>query len=157
VATPGRANGIDGGAGDASNAKRRDMRFRHLLILAVLVVPCAAGCAPDLKAEAQQQLSQIGAKELRIDAARIYKDVFAGRAPAFEEVRPAVWPASFQAFHPHHVGAAPDGISLSLARSREGESGLYIVPWQMERVPAATSHASFQPLAEGIYWYSFRD
>jgi hypothetical protein len=115
------------------------------------------GACADPRRDAERKLGQVGVEKLRGDAARIYKDVFAGRAPAFEEVRPAVWPESFRAFAPHHVGAAPDGISLALTRSRDAESGLYIVPLQMDHTPRATPRAALEQLAEGIYWYSFQD
>jgi hypothetical protein len=114
------------------------------------------GCSKDKNRRvAEERLREVGAQILREDAARIYKDVFAGRGPKFEEVRPATWPKSFRAFEPRFVGAYPDGISLALNRSREVESGLYIVPMHMEHAPAPTARASFQQLAEGIYWYSF--
>jgi hypothetical protein len=132
------------------------MRCFLPLLACALVVTGSSGCT-DAKADAERKVAEVGVAQLRKDAARIYKDVFARPAPPFEEVHASMWPASFRAFHPHHVGVASDGISLSLVHSRDAESGLYIVPWQMERTPSATPNASFQPIADGIYWYSFRE
>ena len=134
-------------------AHRRLIRARRIvgsIILAALLPGCS-----DVQRTAEEKIALVGAPTLRNDAARLYKDVFAGRAPEFEEVREAAWPPSFRAFAPRHVGAYPDGISLALRRSRDRESGLYIVPLHMEHAPAPTARASFQRLSEGIYWYSF--
>ena len=114
----------------------------------------AVACA-DAKQLAEKRLQQVGAKTLREDAARLYKNVFAGRKSDFEEVKASDWPRSFRQFAPRHVGAYPDGLSLALSGDRRAESGLYIVPAEMEHTPVSTARASFQQLAEGVYWYSF--
>ncbi len=100
-------------------------------------------------------MQQVGTKQLRTDAARVYKDVFASSAPEFTSVRSNQWPASFQRFSPVHVGAFADGIALALTDEGELEAGLYIVPLAMDLTPADTPHATFERLDDGVFWYVF--
>ena len=85
----------------------------------------------------------------------LYKNVFAGRAPDFREVRPEDWPDSFRRFSPRYVGAYQDGVVLALTKAGSTEAGLYVIPQHMERVPKGSARASFQALAPGVYWYTF--
>jgi hypothetical protein len=94
---------------------------------------------------------------LRSDAARLYKDLFASRAAEYTAVKESQWPKSFHRFRPLHVGAYVDGISITLLKDADAEAGIYIVPLHMEFVPVSTPRAAFEPLVEGVYWFSFAD
>lgn len=97
----------------------------------------------------------MGTMRLREEAALIYKDLFAGEAPAYASIKRDDWPGLFRAFEPENVGAYRDGFALALVRTRDRESGLYVIPAQMEVQPRATARTHFERIEEGIYWYSF--
>jgi hypothetical protein len=105
---------------------------------------------------AESQLRNGGDIRLRHDAAMIYKDLFAGTGkPDFVEVWYRDWPTSFQRLAPLHVGAYHDGVIIALRASLDNESGLYIIPESMDKVPNGERGSTFIKLREGIYWYSF--
>ena len=130
--------------------------LRTLLAL-VWVLLLAAGCTADPRRRAEAALRDGGAERLRHDAARVYKDAFAGhKRVTFVEVWYKEWPVSFQELRPLHVGAYLDGISIALRADERGESGLYIVPKTMEHQPTVEHGAKYERLADGVFWYSFR-
>lgn len=92
---------------------------------------------------------------LREEAALIYKNLFAGGAPAYATIKRDDWPALFRVFEPENVGVYRDGFALALVRSRDRESGLYVIPAHMEVEPRGTPRTRFERIDEGIYWYSF--
>jgi len=115
-----------------------------------------AGCAPNPRKRAEAELRHGAAEQLRLDAARLYKDTFSGHGrPDFVEVWYKEWPASFEKLRPLHVGVYHDGISIALQTHDGGESGLYIVPQSMEHQPTDERGAKFEQLADGVFWYSF--
>jgi hypothetical protein len=126
------------------------------LVSVVICLSLVTGCA-DPKQRAAELVRRNDVTRLRRDAALLYKDLFAGHGEKFFAVRSKSWPKSFKAFSPIRVGAYRDGISLALEASSAAESGLYIIPWQMDVVPSTNRGAQFQQLAEGVYWYSFGD
>ena len=128
--------------------------LRTLLIFACVLL--GSGCTADPRRRAEGELRGGGAERLREDAARVYKDAFAGhRKLEFVEVWYKEWPKSFQDLRPLHVGAYPDGISIALRADERGESGLYIVPKTMEHQPTIEHGAKYERIADGIFWYSF--
>lgn len=107
------------------------------------------------RGKADRILTATDARQLRREAAHLYKDVFAAFGAEMKVVSSSRWPATFQRFAPVRVSAFPDGFSLTLETGAETESGLYIVPLDMEHAPAASPRARFQRLQDGIYWYQF--
>ena len=127
------------------------MPKRLPLLLCLLAL---ASCTPPRR-HAEKLLREIGPAQLREEAAVLYKDFFAANAPDYSTVKETQWPAVFGAFQPDHIGAYRDGFALALTSDRDTESGLYIIPAQMNHEPHATARSRFERLADGIYWYSF--
>lgn len=125
------------------------------LLAAGFALALAACSSP--RERAASTLAQVGAGQLRSDAALLYKRIFAGHGTDFVVVRPREWPQSFRSFAPIRVGAYPDGISIALESKDSGEAGIYIVPATMEHRPPAAPGARFERLADGVYWYAFGD
>ncbi|HEX8295182.1 MAG TPA: hypothetical protein VF593_02710, partial [Chthoniobacteraceae bacterium] len=115
---------------------------------AALLVP---GCG-DRRARAEETLGEVGASQLRSDAALLYKGAFATPGADFVLVKSSQWPASFHRFQPIRVGAFRDGISLTLLTSSGTEAGLYIVPQSMDQPPSKSRGGTFEPIGEGVYW-----
>jgi len=124
------------------------------VFLAFTMLLCLSGCF-DKRRSAERAIQEIGVQSLRKDAAQLYKDVFAPAAPEFLNVGDSLWPETFRRLGAQQVGAYPDGFSLLLVKRGATESGLYIVPLHMEKVPPETAHARFQRIVDGIYWYDF--
>lgn len=114
-----------------------------------------AACAEPREA-ALIRMQSVGPERLRRDAARLYKDVFAARSPEFVPVRITQWPASFRRLVPLHVGAYPDGFAIALEQDGDNESGLYVIPDSIDRLPSDTARAQFEPIEDGVFWYTFR-
>ena len=94
--------------------------------LALVVSACSA------RRDAESKLAEVGIPRLREQAALLYKNAFAGTAPAFATVKSEDWPATFRALNPSHVGAYRDGFTLALERRDGVESGLYVIPQHMD-------------------------
>jgi hypothetical protein len=118
------------------------------------MVMASAGCSSPRR-KAERVLEKVGTARLREQAALMYKDLFAGEAPAYAAIKRNDWPALFRAFEPQQVGAYRDGFALALMRTRDRESGLYIIPALMDVEPRATKRSRFERIDEGVYWYSF--
>jgi hypothetical protein len=87
---------------------------------------------------------------MRKEAAVLYKNVFAAAAPtSFRTLKVDECPATFRMFNPQHVVAYRDGFGLALQRGPSGESGLYVVPAQMDVAPNPGRRARFERIAEG--------
>jgi hypothetical protein len=128
------------------------MPARFVFLLSLLLV--VSGCdSPRVRAE--KKLRQTGNGRLRAEAAVLYKDIFSSDASPFVAIKTDSAPASFRAFEPLSVGAYRDGFSLALQRRGGIETGVYVIPEQMELVPQSRGRARFERIAEGIYWYSF--
>ncbi len=127
------------------------IRQALLIFLAILTL---AGC-DTRRSAAEAGLRDAGPERLRADCARMYKDLFASRAPEYTALKQSLWPKSIVQFKPLHVGAFADGIAVALEDSGEAEAGIYIVPLGMDHIPTPTDHAKFIPMSEGIFWYSF--
>ena len=121
-----------------------------LLLLAALLLSCGKQAN-----SIESIVKEVGPEQLRRDAAVLYKQAFSSRHKRFVLIQKDTWPASFQRFEPIRVGAYQDGFSLTLATTPQLESGVYVVPWDMERVPAQTVGTHFEKLADGIFRYSF--
>jgi hypothetical protein len=129
------------------------MRSRFPILLCLLAY-LLASCAPPRK-KAENLLKEIGPARLREDVAPLYKNTFAGNMPGGVTIRSEDWPRLVRAFNPEHVSVYRDGFSLALDRDRNMESGLYVVPAQMDVKPRPTERTRFEPIGEGVYWYSF--
>lgn len=100
-------------------------------------------------------MNKVGVARLREDAARFYKDMFARPTAEFTPLKPVHWPASFHEMRPLQVGVYRDGFTLTFYSKPNLESGLYVVPLQMDHIPAERPNVKYEPVVEGIYWYSF--
>ena len=107
----------------------------------------------DPRKTAQAQIYEIGVPRLRYDAALLHKQLFAGPSTEYLTLKPSQWPPSFKLLSPQQVGASLDGFSLAISGEASSESGIHITPTGMSLAPKAT-HAKFEKIADGIYWYS---
>ncbi|MEQ1860008.1 MAG: hypothetical protein ABMA13_08735, partial [Chthoniobacteraceae bacterium] len=105
-----------------------------------------SGCGSP-RERAGETLQKVGADQLRADAALLYKNLFASTGPDFTLIKQSDWPASFRVFAPQQVGAYRDGFSLALERQGGLESGLYVIPNQMEIEPRSAGRAQFERIA----------
>ncbi len=124
------------------------------LILALLAM-CLAGCG-DARSRASEVVRHHGAVALRTQADFYYKDLYAAHRQSPTTIGPEHWSDAFIEFDPIRITVYRDGIGLTLEEAGGEESGLYIVPLHMEHLPTPSAWASFEPLFEGIYWYSFK-
>jgi hypothetical protein len=125
---------------------------------ALLLLPalCVLGCGRQTDS-IESTLRAVGPERLRQDAAVLYKQAFSAHETKFVVIPKSAWPASFRRFQPMRVGAYQDGFSLTLATTPQAESGIYVVPLHMERVPAQSAGTHFEQLADGVFRYSFRN
>jgi hypothetical protein len=114
----------------------------------------AAGCS-DARRNALAKVREIGPERLRTEAALTYKNLFAGPGSGLFALKENQWPTSFARLEPEHVVAYPNGFSIALTRDGVTEAGVFVVPLHMEQRPSSSSRATFEQLAEGIFWYSF--
>lgn len=115
-----------------------------------------AGCGETPREKAEARLRKLDAAVLRGEAAKLYKDLFASSAPPYSVIKVGAWPASFRALDPLQVGAYRDGFTLSFHLRGGVESGIYVIPAQMDVEPESKGRARFERIADGIYWYSFQ-
>lgn len=129
------------------------MNLRISLALATLTVAVGSCTRPERKARGV--LQRVGAGALRQQAAVLYKDLFAAPKTGLITIKRGDWPAGFALFEPLSVGAYRDGFALALERGSERESGIYVIPAQMDVQPRGTQRTHFERIEEGIYWYVF--
>lgn len=127
------------------------MSSRWLLFSSLLLASCT-----DLREKAERTLQETGAEVLREEAAFLYKERFGGSGTEFSVVDRSAWPPTFRRFKPRRVGAYPDGFSLALATDADTERGLFVIPQYLDlQTPRWAAEATFEPLAEGVFWYAF--
>ena len=122
---------------------------KRLLAVLILLLPACS----DPRADAQKQLHEIGIPRLRYDAALLYKQLYAGPTADYIPLKPSQWPPSFRQLAPRQIGATREGFTFTLSGKASSESGLHICPTGMTTTPHAT-HAHYERLEDGIYWYS---
>lgn len=110
-----------------------------------------AACA-DLRKEAVAKIDAAEAKELRIETAKIYKDLRGRYATEYIPLKPAAWPARFKKYKPKRVGLYPDGIALVLDGDATSEQGLHITPLTMDLAPTR-GRIRYEKVQDGVYWY----
>ena len=128
------------------------LHFRFILLCGVAI--CVVACNSPRRS-AEKTLRQVGPERVREEAAVLSKNLFAAASTSFFNLKVEECPTTFRRFNPNHVVAYRDGFSLALERGPSGESGLYVVPAQMEVSPNPGRRARFQRIVDGIYWYSF--
>jgi hypothetical protein len=124
-------------------------------LLALTSLLTLSGCEASPREKAEARLAGVDIDRVRREAARAYKDLFAGSGDGFIPLSPSKTPQCFRQFQPVRVVAHRDGFALTLASDAATDSGLYIVPIGMDHAPAASRRARFERLREGIYWYVF--
>jgi hypothetical protein len=129
--------------------------FTRLLLLCAFFT--ITGCGDDQRKITQKTLRQVGANNLRREAATFYKELFVAPTGQYFLPKPEQWPPSFRRFEPLRVRAYADGFSLAIRDTRKGEVGLYVVPLGMDKTPREGRNSQFQKIDEGLYWYSFSE
>lgn len=124
-------------------------RFLFVFFFAIL-----ASCS-DPREQAISRLQKLDKQALRLDAAKLYKQIYAAPGTDFLTVKQSQWPETFNALQPISVNCHRDGFSISIAEDSILEVGLHIQPLGVTSAPAASS-AKYERLEEGIYWYSFK-
>jgi hypothetical protein len=131
------------------------MRSAHVLVLFVTgVFALSCGKSTD---SIELLVKAVGPEQLRRDAAVLYKQAFSAHTTSFVVIQKSAWPASFRRFDPIRVGAYLDGFSLTLESTPLSESGVYVVPLDIDRIPAQAAGTHFERIADGIFRYSFRN
>lgn len=125
-------------------------------VLLLLLAFAVAGCSQSPRERAEARLRKFDVAALRQQAAVLYKNMHASAGPTYIVIKQNAWPPAFAAFGPTQVGAYLDGFTLALEQSGGREAGLYVIPAQMDVVPRSSDRAHFEPISEGIYWYSFQ-
>jgi hypothetical protein len=129
-------------------------RLRALALL--LCILTLAACS-NPRSRAERALRKLDVQTLRMDAARLYKDLYAARGLEFIVLKNKKLPRSFQQLEPLRACAYPDGFSLAFESDADQERGLYIVPLHMPHTPANSATATYEKIADGVYWYSFSE
>ena len=122
-------------------------RICSLVVISNLLCACS-----DLRKDATAQITPEEAKELRIAAGKLYKDLRMHRAPDYLPVKPAVWPEQFKKYKPMRVGIYRDGIALALEGNAATEQGLHITPVAMDLEPSR-GRVQYEKIRDGVYWY----
>jgi hypothetical protein len=113
----------------------------------------ALGACTQPRERVTTQITPESAKELRLEAAKLYKQLRASPAPEYIPLKKNVWPAAFVRLSPERVGLYRDGVALAMEGNASTEKGVHIVPQGMEFSPP-TGRARYEKLQEGIFWYS---
>src|SRR5688500_4724694 len=121
---------------------------RLLFACATMAFLCA--CA-DLRKDAVAKITPEEAKELRISARQLYKEVRAKRAPDYVPLKTTAWPARFKKYKPLRVGLYRDGVVLALEGNAAAEQGIHILPVAMDL--ASGGRVKYEKIQEGVYWY----
>jgi hypothetical protein len=127
---------------------------RFQFVLLPLLVLLLAGCSKP-RDDARSRLRGVDVSALRLDAARIYKQLYASPGPAYIPLKPTMWPATFKTLKPQRVGVYPNGFALALDGSADSETGIHIVPQGLSVKPTS-AHVRYELLSEGVYWYAHR-
>lgn len=112
---------------------------------------CFSGCS-DVRSKATAQINPAEAKELRILAAQIYKELRPKPTAEYLPIKPAKWPERFKKYRPLRAGLYTDGLALALVGDANSEEGLHIVPLTMDLAPAR-GRITYEKIQDGVYWY----
>lgn len=124
-------------------------RFLLVFVLAIL-----ASCS-DPRSQAMSRLRELDKQALRLDAAKLYKQIYAAPGSDFLTLKESQWPETFSALKPVSVSCHHDGFSVALTDDSINEAGLHIQPLGVTSAPTASS-VKYECLEEGIYWYTFK-
>ena len=125
----------------------------HRLLL-VFVLAILASCS-DPRAQAKSRLQGLDKNALRLDATRLFKQIYATPGPDFQILNQSQWPETFGALKPVAISSHHDGFSIALTDDSTHETGLHIQPLGITTPPAAAA-VKYERLDEGIYWYSLK-
>ncbi len=124
---------------------------RILLLFALAIL---ASCS-DPRAQAKSRLQALDKQSLRLDAAKLYKQIYAAPGPDFLALKQSQWPETFSALKPINVSCHRDGFSIALTDDSINETGLHIQPLGITAPPSASS-ILYERIEDGIYWYSLK-
>ncbi len=120
--------------------------------LAAATIAAVAACS-DTRTEAVARITPEEAKELRIDASQLYKDLQEKRLTSqYLPLKPAVWPERFKKYKPLRVGLYRDGLALALEGSTSNEQGIHVTPIAMDLEPTR-GRIEYEKIQDGVYWY----
>jgi len=128
--------------------------MRFAIIASIAAALHLTGCS-DPERAAASAVRRAGPAQLRADAARLSKNVFAAHGAKLRILRPTEAPESFQQLQPQSINAYPDGFALILRAQGKLRTGIYIVPDGFDHSPNSGNGEQFTPLADGIYWFTF--
>lgn len=123
-------------------------------IFLLFVLAMIASCS-DPRAQAKNRLQGLDKQALRLDAARLYKQIYAAPGPDYLVLKATQWPENFSALKPIRISCHRDGFSIALTDDSIHETGLHIQPLGITTPPPAGS-VKYERIEEGIYWYSLR-
>ena len=124
-------------------------RFLFIFVLVIL-----ASCS-DPRAQAMSRLKGLDKRALRLDAAKLYKQIYAAPGNDFLTLKQSQWPETFSTLKPVSVSCHRDGFSITLTDDSINETGLHIQPLGITSAPTV-GFVKYERLEEGIYWYSFK-
>ena len=122
------------------------------LLLVLTMLPLAA--CTDPRSNSLSRLRHADAAELRMEAARLYTQLFPAAGPTLIPVQPAAWPAALLKLRPLRMNLYRDGLAISLQARPGFEYGLHIVPAGMTDDLKPTERTQYEKLQDGIYYFT---
>lgn len=105
--------------------------------------------------QAKNRLKDVDKHALRMDAAKLYKQIYATPGADFLILKQTLWPENFNALRPIRVNCYRDGFTIALTDDSIHETGLHVQPLGITRPPTSGS-VKYERIEEGIYWYSIK-
>jgi hypothetical protein len=122
--------------------------FRLSPVIAIVLL---AGCSKP-QDDARARLSGVDSGQLRMEAARLYKQLHASPGAEFAALKPAQWPPTFRKLGPTRIGCYRDGFAFVFSSAAGVETGVHVQPLGMDKMPKATM-TRYERIEEGIYWF----
>ncbi len=130
---------------------RSPLMLRYFLIFAFAIL---ASCTDPIT-HAKNRLKGVDKQALRMDAAKLYKQIYATPGADFLILKQTLWPENFNALKPIRVSCYRDGFAIALTDDSILETGLHVQPLGITRPPTPGS-IKYERIEEGIYWYSVK-
>lgn len=107
----------------------------------------------DLRKDVVGKITPKIAKDLRLEAAKLYIEYRKILGAEYIPLKPAAWPESFRKYKPLRIGMYRDGIALALEGAAPMEQGIHVVPSSMGSAPASSGRITYDRIQDGVYWY----
>lgn len=120
-----------------------------------LIITCTAllSACSDLRKDTVGKITAEEAKDLRLDAAKLYIEYRKILGAEYIPLKPAAWPESFKKYKPLRVGMYRDGVALALDGAAPTEQGIHVVPSSMEAAPISSGRITYDRIQDGVFWY----